>query len=407
MTDSLLELIDRKASLPPRMLGGPAACKGGGGEHEIDRPVAEALAALGRSGEWRAYTGRGLASLSGRLAADHGGLLTHLCSSGTVAVELALRGLGIGPGDEVVLSAYDFRGNFSNVCLTGATPVLVDIDPLTGQLDVSQIPAAITPATKAIIGSHLHGGRVDMPALRAIADERKLAVVEDVCQAPGAQVDGRIGGAWGDVSVLSFGGSKLLSAGRGGAVLTSRDDVLQRIRLYTNRGNDAYPLSEVQAAIVLPQWEHLAEWNGRRAASAARLCHWLDVLGVDSLVPWVSEFEGTALYKLGFWHDPSRGPEGRGLTRDQFATAAQAEGVLIAAGFRSLHASHARRRFRAAGELPHATLADTRVLTLHHTALEGDDQSLAEVAASLAKVHRHAARLAEVPPQAALRLSFE
>lgn len=393
--------------MPPRLLGGPAACEGGGGEHEIDRPVADALAALVRSGEWRAYTGRGLESLAGRLTADHGVRLVHLCCSGTAAVELALRGLGIGPGDEVVLSAYDFRANFSNVCLTGATAVLVDIDPVTGQLDASLVVQAISPATKAILGSHLHGGRVDMAALRKIADERGIAIVEDLCQAPGAQVNGRIAGAWGDVSVLSFGGSKLLSAGRGGAILTSRDDVLQRIRLYTQRGNDAYPLSEIQAAILLPQWDGLGEWNRRRAANAAKLCQWLHELGVDSLVPWVQEFEGTALYKLGFWHRPSRVPNGERMTRDQFADAAQAEGVPLAPGFRALQASHARRRFRAVGELPHASAADTSVLTLHHTAFEGDERRLADIAAGLAKVHRNAARLAKIPPKAALRLSFE
>ena len=407
MTDPPLELIERKASLPPRLLGGPAACEGGRGEHEIDRPVADALAALGRSGEWRAYTGKGLESLAARLAADHGVRHTHLCSSGTAAVELALRGLGIGPGDEVILSAYDFRGNFSNICLTGATPVLVDIRPDNGQLDVQQVPSAITPATKAILASHLHGGRAGMEALRKISDEQSIPLVEDACQAPGAIVDGRIAGSWGDVSVLSFGGSKLLSAGRGGAVLTSRDDILQRIRIYTQRGNDAYPLSEIQAAILLPQWERLGEWNRRRASNAAKLCGWLKALGVASLVPWIGECEGTALYKLGFWHEPSRGAGGESLTRDQFAAAAQAEGVPLAPGFRALHASHARRRFRAVGELPHTTRADTTVLTLHHTAMEGNEQSLHELAAGLAKVHRHASELAAIPSKTALRLSFE
>jgi len=390
MTDPLLEMIAAKASLPPRLLGGPAAVEGDVAEPCLDEGVARVLEDLGRSGRWRTYEGRGLESLTARLAASHGIRHCHLCASGTAAVELALRGLGIGPGDEVLLAAYDFRGNFGNVCLVGATPVLVDIQGDDGQLDARPLEEAVTPRTKAVVASHLHGGIVDMPRLREFAESHKLAILEDACQSPGAAVFGRIAGSWGDVSVLSFGGSKLLSAGRGGAVMTSRDDVLQRIRIHVNRGNDAYPLSEVQAAILLPQWESLDRQNGERARRAERLCGWLRELGIESLVPWVTRFEGTALYRLAFWYSPAACG---GLTRDQFAAAAQGEGVPLAAGFRALHLSHARRRFRAVAELPQAARADSHLLTLHHSALSGDENMLAAVAAGVAKVHRQATAL--------------
>lgn len=390
MTDPLLELIAAKASLPPRLLGGPAAVEGGVAEPCPDDEVARVLEELGRSGRWRTYTGRGTESLTARLAADHGIRHGHLCASGTAAVELALRGLGLGPGDEVVLGAYDFRGNFGNVCLVGATPVLVDIREEDGQFDVERVAEAMTSRTKAILVSHLHGGVVDMPKLRELADARKVTLVEDVCQSPGASVGGRMAGTWGDVALHSFGGSKLLSAGRGGAVLTSRDDVIQRIRIHVNRGNDAYPMSEVQAAILLPQWESLRQKNAARARRAERLCGWLNSLGVSSLRSWVRQFEGAAMYRLAFWYDPRRC---RGLTRDQFAAAVQAEGVPLAAGFRALHLSHARRRFRAAGALSNAAQADANLLTLHHSAFCEDDASLAAIAAGIAKVERQAESL--------------
>ena len=127
---------------------------------------------------------------------------------------------------------------------------------------------------RAVIVSHLHGGLAAMPEIRAWADLRGVAVVEDACQVPGARIAGRLAGTWGDVGVLSFGGSKLLSAGRGGALLTDRSDVVQRIKIYSERGNQAYPLSELQAAVLLPQLESLAERNHAAAAerdAAARL----------------------------------------------------------------------------------------------------------------------------------------
>src|SRR5439155_3874854 len=118
--------------------------------------------------------------------------------------------------------------------------------------DASRLEAVIGPTTRAIIVSHLHGGLVPMRELMAIAAARGLRVVEDAAQAPGSQVQGRTAGTWGDVGILSFGGSKLLTAGRGGAILSRHADVLQRVRAWTFRGNSIAPLSELQAAVLLP-----------------------------------------------------------------------------------------------------------------------------------------------------------
>lgn len=187
-----------------------------------DEAVEAALRRAFADGSWGKYHGPNCRELSARLAAMHGCEHIVLTCSGTAAVELALRGLRIGPGDEVILSAYDFEGNFKNVLAVGAKPVLVDVDPVSGQLDTNQLEAARSLHTKAIIASHLHGGVVAMPAVRAFADQHQIAVLEDACQMPGAIVHGRIAGTWGDVGVLSFGGSKLLTAGRGGAARHSR-----------------------------------------------------------------------------------------------------------------------------------------------------------------------------------------
>ncbi len=173
------------------------------------------LAHLRDSGDWGRYHGPHAAAISQAITATIGVEQVQLCSSGTVAVELALRAAQVGPGDEVILSAYDFKANFTNITLLGATPVLVDCRENDAQLDVSQVEAAITDKMKAIIASHLQGGLVGIAALREIADRRRVVLIEDVCQAPGAIVSGRPAGAWGDIATLSFGGSKLITRGAG------------------------------------------------------------------------------------------------------------------------------------------------------------------------------------------------
>src|SRR5262249_37667403 len=157
------------------------------------------------------------------------------CASGTFAVELALRALRVGQG-EVVLAGYDYGGNFLSVHAIGAVPVLADVAPGGAELDVGRGEGAPGPAPRAGIPPHLHGGLADMAAVAGAGAARGVPVGEDAAQAPGATVQGRSAGAWGDVAVFSFGGSKLLSAGRGGALVTRRPEVYQRARLALMRG---------------------------------------------------------------------------------------------------------------------------------------------------------------------------
>jgi dTDP-4-amino-4,6-dideoxygalactose transaminase len=349
--------------------------------------VRAVFARLANDGSWGRYHGPHCPALTERMSALCGDASVILCSSGTAAVELALRALKVDDGDEVVMAAYDFKSNFTNVLTIGATPVLVDVRADDWQLDADRSAAAIGPRTAAILVAHLHGGLVDMPRIRAIADERGLPVIEDACQAHGATVCGRPAGTWGDIGVFSFGGSKLLTCGRGGALITRRDDVVQRLRLYTQRGNEAYPLSEMQAAVLLPQWEQLAEHTRRRAENVALLTELLgDAHGLRMLR---STLDGSqpAYYKVGLQYDPAAFD---GLPRDRFCEALRAEGIAADPGFRGLHLIHARSRFRAAGELSHATDADARCVTLHHPVLLGARGDTEQIAAAVDKIRRHA-----------------
>jgi len=352
--------------------------------------VKEAVHAALADGSWGRYHGPNCENLTERLAADHYAEHVGLCCSGTVAVELALRGVPVQSGDEVILAGYDFSGNMQNVLAIGAKPVLVDIDPCTGTLNPEELEAAITPETKAVVVSHLHGGMADLRRIIEIAHQHNMTVIEDACQMPGAKRDGKWIGSFGDVGVFSFGGSKLITAGRGGALITNDASIAQRIRLYRIRGNNAYPLSELQAAAILPQWRRLETDDQTRAETVRNL---MERLPTDcGLTPFQNPPGDLkpAYYKLGFWYSAD---SFQGLSREAFSNAMRAEGIAIDPGFRALHLTHSKRRYRAAGELSEATRADSQVLTLHHPMLLEGEAAVDEFLAALEKIRNHADRL--------------
>lgn len=388
----------------PALLGGVPVRPGGPPAWPVRTPETdEVLLALRDSGDWGRYHGPHAAALIAVLSQDLQRDHAQLCASGTAAVELALRGVSVKPGDEVILSAYDFKANFTNIVLLGAIPVLVDCRADNAQLDVAAVEAAFSDRTRAIIASHLQGGLVDMPALREIADRRGVALIEDFCQAPGAVVAGRPAGAWGDVATLSFGGSKLVTAGRGGAVVTSQPDIAQRIKLYNQRGNEAYPLSEMQAALLLPQWKLLKHNNATRTQTVSKIAASLTHphRSTPPLVPLcvsrlttdtVPAQYAPAFYKLGFWYDAAGLA---GLPRDRFCRAMRAEGIAIDPGFAGLHLIHARRRFRASGPLTHATRACSQMVMLHHPLLLDTASAASDFQSALDKITRHARMLCD------------
>lgn len=355
-----------------------------------DEAVVNVLAELGRTGDWGRYHAAHCSRLIEQLQREHQIQHVHLTSSGTAAVELALRGLQVGQGAEVILSVYDFKSNFTNIALLGAKPVLLPIEMASGQIDLNYLEAAISPATKAILVSHLHGAAVEMPRLMEIARRHSLPVIEDASQMSLAVVAGQAAGTWGDVGILSFGGSKLLSAGRGGAVITQRDDVVNRVRRYTMRGNDAYPFSEMQAAVLLPQLERLGERRRQRELTAAglrKVCS-----SRAGLTPFQNAVPDCELdyFKLGFWYDSQAFS---GLSRDAFCEAMRAEGIPFSPGFRGLHLIHARNRFRAADSLSSGDLADQSVVVLHHPYLLEGEPAIEAFGQALGRIGEHSERI--------------
>ena len=203
------------------------------------------------------------------------------CNSGTDALVLALRGLGIGSGDEVITASFSFFATAEAISAVGATPVFVDVDPSTYLIDLNRIEAAITPRTRALLPVHLFGRPVDMTRLMVIAERHDLRVIEDCAQATGAHWDGRSVGSWGDVGCFSFFPPKNLgAAGDGGAVCCHSPELAQRMRelavhgmprryLHTELGYNSR-LDALQAAVLNVKLPHLSRWVEHRGAIAAR-----------------------------------------------------------------------------------------------------------------------------------------
>lgn len=376
----------------PAILGGEPTRRSGPPAWPIfDAEIAEAVRLAIADGSWGQYLGPHVPTLERTLQSYHDGIHVIVCASGTLATETVLRSLSFAIGDEVIVSAYDYEANFLSVHAAGAIPVLVDIDGTTGTIDSARIEEGIGERTRAILVSHLHGGLCRMRQIREIADRYHIPIIEDAAQCPGAIVDGRKAGTWGDFGILSFGGSKLLTAGRGGAILTPHVDRFQRVKLQLSRGVQQWAvLSELQAVALLPQVTKLDQRNELRWRNVRRLDEGL------AKIPGLRRFtndvqDSPSFYKVGYWFDEAS----FGLSRERFVDAMRAEGIAFDAGFRALHIGRSPRRYRAVGTLPNAERAHREIVILHHPVLMGTEADIAEVVLAVEKTYRNALRLAE------------
>lgn len=226
-------------------------------------------------------------------------------ANGLDAIHLALRALGIGAGDEVIVPSHTYIATWLGVSHAGATPVPVECDPRTYNIDPERIEAAITARTRAILPVHLYGQPADMETLIDIARRHGLKVLDDAAQAHGAKQHGVKVGAAGDVTAWSFYPGKNLGAfGDAGAITTNDDAIAARLRKLRNYGSAVKyvhdekgynsRLDEIQAAILRVKLQHLDEWNARRQAVAARYAEGL--ADADLALPFVPDWAEPA------WH---------------------------------------------------------------------------------------------------------
>jgi dTDP-4-amino-4,6-dideoxygalactose transaminase len=216
-------------------------------------------------------------------------------SSGTDALLAALMALGIGPGDEVVTSAYSFFATGGCVARLGARPVFIDIHPETFNLDGRQLDAACSSATKAVIPVHLFGLVADMSEILEVATRRGLAIIEDAAQAIGARRDGRPAGSFGTIACFSFFPSKNLGAfGDAGLVTTNDAELGARVRLLRNHGAEPkyfhqivggnFRLDALQAAVLRVKAPYLSGWTEGRRRNAVRYRELMRDAGLESSV---------------------------------------------------------------------------------------------------------------------------
>lgn len=289
----------------------------------------EAAARVLRSGRVNALVhGEESRAFEAEFAAFCGAPFAIALANGTVALELALRALGIGAGDEVIVPARSFFATAASVVAVGATPVFADIDRVSQTIDPGSVDALAGDRTRAVIAVHLAGWPCAMAALQEVCDRRGLMLVEDCAQAHGAEIDGRRVGSFGQAAAFSFCTDKIMStAGEGGMLLVQDRAVWARAWSYKDHGKNPgklanpvpgagfrylhdmfgsnFRMTEMQAAIGRVQLSKLPDWLARRRANAAALTAELADLPVARL-PEPPPGIAHAFYKYGLQIEPTR-----------------------------------------------------------------------------------------------------
>ncbi|MCE1203791.1 MAG: DegT/DnrJ/EryC1/StrS family aminotransferase [Holophagaceae bacterium] len=301
---------------------------------------------------WISSTGRFLTRFETEFAQFCGTRHALACANGTVAIHLLLLGMGLGPGDEVIVPSFTYVASANAVTYTGARPVLVDSEPVTWTVDPRHVEAAITPRTKAIMAVHLYGHPAPMAALLDIGRRHGIPVIEDAAEAHGAKVEGRTVGGLGFAATFSFYGNKILTTGEGGMVTTDDDALAARLRQLRGQGMDPerrywfplvgynYRMTNLAAALGCAQLERAEELIAHRLriargyrerlaphqerlglqlaseASWARSVHWLSCILVpaaqrDLLMTFLAERQIETrpffppMHRLPMYADPS------------------------------------------------------------------------------------------------------
>jgi len=367
------------------------------------------------SGKWGLY-GSKVPEFQRRFAEFQGAQYALCVTNGTSALEISLRALGIGPGDEVITTPYTFVATPSAAFLVGARPIFVDINPETYMLDPAAVEAAITPRTKAIMPVHIAGCPTDMDGIMEVARRHNLAVVEDACQAWGAQWKGVPVGTIGDLGTFSFQSSKNINAGEGGAIVTNNAELYERCWSLHNCGRTLtgewyqhevlgwnHRMTEWQAAILLAQLERLPEHMQRRSDNAAYLTARLNEIGGLKPAKVDPRVTRHAWHLYMSTYDPAAFG---GHSCREFIQALNAEGIPCSSGYTPLNHAASIRRALAEQEgrispwaianaelptLPSCPVTEdlcTRTVWFKQSMLLGDHEDMDDIAQAVLKIKR-------------------
>jgi len=363
----------------------------------IDEETIQGVADVLRSG-WLA-SGPNVRDFEAALSAYFGGRSVRVMTSATEALEIALRAIGVGPGDEVVTPAMSFVATANVIARVGAKPVFVDVELATRNVTVAQLEAAITPRTKALMPVHFAGRAVEMDALIDLARRRNLRVIEDAAHAIGSSWRARRIGSFGDITVFSFHPNKNITSIEGGALVGAQGEELRAVELHRFHGltkddnGDAEVhlaggkanLSDVAARVGLGQLVHLEEFNAKRRALVAV---YREHLRPDPamLLPIPSD-EGHS------WHafTPLLPLDRLALTRSDFIKAMHERGIGVGIHYPAIHLfQHYRKLGHREGDFPNAERIgrETVTLPLFPAMTESDVLRVCTAIAELFEAHR-------------------
>jgi dTDP-4-amino-4,6-dideoxygalactose transaminase len=346
-----------------------------------------------------------------------GGAPAVAATNGTETLAMALSALGIGEGDEVVVPDWTFFATISAVLEAGADPVIVDVEPGTGCIDVDQVQAVIGPRTAGVVAVHVAGHPADLDRLVDLCERHGLALLEDCAHAHGSAWRDRHVGMWGDAGSFSFQASKLMTGGEGGAIVSHRDEVLERCRSLVNCGRRPgvwyyrhfalagnHRMTEWQGAILLAQLERFGGQQEVRAANANRLNAALaEVPGVHP-----QERDPRCTSQGNYCYLARIEPEAFGASRDAVREALLAEGIPLTTAYPPLHRLELfampdglapRRRDRSGMqdfpslELPVTDRLARDTLWFTTAVLMGTAEDAGDVVAALSKIQEHAEEL--------------
>jgi dTDP-4-amino-4,6-dideoxygalactose transaminase len=390
---------------------------------EVDERDAEAVAEVVRSGQIGGWPEPGPrnAEFAGRFAAYQGAAHGIVMVNGTVTMEVALKALGIGWGDEVIVPALTFAATAYAAIAAGALPVIVDVEPQRWTIDPDAVEAAITPATRAIMPVHLGQQMADMDRLQQIADPHGLAIVEDCAHAHGQQWGGRGAGCIGAFGSFSHQSSKILTAGEGGTLLTSDDDLARRAHSIIDCGrpkDDAgheytfganYRLGELNCALLCTQLDRFEAQRAEREQGARLFEQMAESLPGVSLNPIHPRITRWSFYRYLIRIDPEAFA---GASCEAVADALEAEGIAAEIQYPPMSrydlfqpslsrlpvcVEHADRLDPARMSFPVAeSAAEREAVYLNECVFRAGRQGVQDVVDALAKVQANAAELATV-----------
>ncbi|MDE2002033.1 MAG: DegT/DnrJ/EryC1/StrS aminotransferase family protein [Betaproteobacteria bacterium] len=365
----------------------------------IDEATIAAVGDVLRSGQITSgpWVGRFEAALSDFC----GGRPVRTVTSATAAVEIALQLAGIGPGDEVITCAQSFFTVLNMIVKVGATPVFVDCDPVSRNIDLGQVEARIGPRTRAIIPTHWPGSLVDMDALHALAGERGLRVIEDAALVIGSRWKGTPVGAFGDLVSFSFHPNKNMTSIEGGALVCNDADEARRVDILRFHGIERLPdgtrdvgfpggkfnLPDVNARIGVAQLERLPAFLERRRALVARYFERFATDPACVLPPRPADGDGQSWNMFCILLPLDR----LTLSRKAFRDALAERGIATGVSYEALHLSTLGRRYGyRRGDLPNAErIADSTVtLPLHAAMSTADVDRVCETCAAIIAAHR-------------------